>query len=119
VGYLRRLYFSPQGDNPMKSTLLATTVALFVAGSALAQSVSMTISPEERTRIKEYVVKEKVRPVTIKERVAVGATLPADVELAPVPGTWGPTFTKYRYVYSDNRVMLVEPDSRRVVQVID
>jgi hypothetical protein len=60
-----------------------------------------------------------VKPVTIKERVSVGATLPADVELATVPDAWGPSFTKYRYVYSNDNVVLVEPSSRRVVQVID
>jgi len=65
------------------------------------------------------VVKEKVKPVTVKERVSVGATLPADVELVAVPETWGPSVSKYRYVYSDDHVVLVEPSSRRVVQIID
>jgi hypothetical protein len=59
------------------------------------------------------------RDLLRKERVTVGATLPADVELAPVPQTWGPSVSKYRYVYSDNHVMLVEPSSRKIVQVID
>ena len=105
----------------MKRTLLAgiAAVALFAGGQALAQSAVVEISPQQRTTIKEYVVKEKVKPVTLKERVRVGATLPADVELSPVPPAWGPTFTQYRYVYSDNHVALVEPSSRRVVQVID
>ena len=84
-----------------------------------AQTATVEISPQQRTQIKEYVVKEKVKPITLKERVAVGATLPADVELAPVPQTWGPSVSKYRYVYSDNHVVLVEPSSRKVIQVID
>lgn len=105
----------------MKRTLLAgiAVAALFSGGQALAQSTVVEISPEQRTTIKEYVVKEKVKPVTIKERVSVGATIPADVELVTVPSTWGPSFTKYRYVYSNNHVVLVEPSSRRVVQIID
>ena len=107
----------------MKRTLIAgvTVAALFTGTQAFAQTVSTTVelAPEQRTTIKEYVVKEKVRPVTIKERVSVGATLPADVVLAPVPQTWGPSVSKYRYVYSDDRVMLVEPSSRRVIQIID
>jgi hypothetical protein len=65
------------------------------------------------------VVKEKVRPVTVKERVSVGATIPADVELVAVPENWGPSVSRYRYVYSDNHVVLVEPSSRRIVQIID
>ena len=69
--------------------------------------------------MKEYVVKEKVNPVMLKERVIVGATLPADVELRTVPTTWGPSASSYRYVYSNENVLLVEPSSRKVIQIID
>ena len=106
----------------MRRTLIAGTAAVVVMAAsqiAAAQTATVDISPQQRTEIKQYVVKEKVKPVTLKERVAVGATLPADVELAPVPQTWGPSVSKYRYVYSDNHVMLVEPSNRKVVQVID
>jgi hypothetical protein len=105
----------------MKRYVLSTATALTIAfgAQALAQSVTVEIAPEQRTRIKEYVVKEKVRPFVMKERVTVGATLPADVELQTVPADWGPSVTKYRYVYHDNHVVLVEPSSRRVVQIID
>jgi Protein of unknown function (DUF1236) len=105
----------------MKRTLLAgaAALAIVVSGQALAEGVSVEIAPEQRTRIKEYVVKEKVNPVTVRERVTVGATLPADVELRAVPSDWGPSVSRYRYVYHDNHVVLVEPSSRRVVQIID
>jgi hypothetical protein len=106
----------------MRQMLIAGAAAVAVlAGSEIlsAQTTTIEIAPEQRTRIKEYVVKEKVKPVTVKERVSVGATLPADVELVAVPETWGPSVSKYRYVYSDNHVVLVEPSSRRVVQIID
>lgn len=105
----------------MKRELFAGVTALVtvLGANAIAQSVAVEIAPEERTRIKEYVVKEKVRPVTVKERISVGATLPAEVELRAVPSTWGASVSKYRYVYHDNHVVLVEPSSRRVVQIID
>jgi hypothetical protein len=101
--------------------LAAAGIALTVAAPSFAQTVGVgvTIAPEERTRIKEYVVKEKVAPVTIKERVSVGARLPAEVELRQVPTTWGASYSKYRYIYSDDRVYLVEPSSREIVTVID
>jgi hypothetical protein len=35
--------------------------------------------------------------VTFKEKVTVGATLPADVRLSPVPADWGPSVSKYQY----------------------
>ena len=101
----------------MKRLLLTATALVVLAGPALPQAV--VIAPEQRKVIKEYVVKEKVRPFQLQSRVTVGATLPADVELAPVPETWGPTFRSYRYVYTGDDVVLVDPGSRRVVQIID
>jgi hypothetical protein len=105
----------------MKRTLLAGAAALAItmSGQALAQGVAVEIAPDQRTRIKEYVVKERVNPVIVKERMTVGATLPADVELRSVPSDWGPSVSQYRYVYHDNHVVLVEPSSRRIVQIID
>ena len=49
----------------------------------------------------------------------VSATLLADVELLAVPGDWGPSLHSYRYVYSGDDVVFVDPSSRRVLQVID
>jgi hypothetical protein len=116
----------------MKRTFLAViAVATMASGAALAQSTtvtttttpgvaaSVTIAPEQRTRIKQYVVQQKVKPVTVKEKIIVGSTLPADVEMIAVPGDWGPEVSRYRYVYSGDNVVLVEPSSRRVVQIID
>ena len=103
-------------------------LALTVSSPASAQGVGVQVGPvgagisfepEQRTRIKEYVVKERVAPVTVKERIAVGARLPAEVQLRTVPAEWGPSVTKYRYVYSDDRIYFVEPSSREVVHVID
>ena len=111
----------------MKRTLIAAAagIAIFASGQAFAQTVgvgpadTVIIAPEQRTVVKEYVVKEKVNPVMLKERVIVGATLPADVELRTVPTTWGPKASSYRYVYSNDNVLLVEPSSRKVIQIID
>jgi hypothetical protein len=112
----------------MKRTLLAGIAVIALASPVLAQAVietrpsvgaTITLEPDQRARIKEYVVEKRVKPVTIRERVSVGATIPADVDLVAVPSDWGPNLTRYRYVYSGDNVVLVEPSSRRVVQVID
>jgi len=113
----------------MKKLMLVTVAAALVTTGALAQSsvttttgagrADVVVEPEARTRIKTYVTEKKLRPVTTKERIAVGATVPSDVELVTVPSDWGPSLTKYRYVYSNDRVMLVDPGSRTVVQTID
>jgi hypothetical protein len=101
----------------MRNLVIAGLAAALLSTQALAQAV--VIAPEQRTMIKEYVVKEKVRPYKLPSRVTIGATLPADVELAPVPETWGPTFRSYRYVYTGDDVVFVDPSSRRVMQIID
>jgi Protein of unknown function (DUF1236) len=113
----------------MKRILLTGVAALALSGAAFAQTTVTTgvapsgaavvIAPEQRTVIKKYVVDRKVKPITVRERLTVGATLPADVELMAVPSDWGPDLGRYRYVYHGDDVILVEPSSRRVVQVID
>ena len=109
-----------------KITLAGAAMALALAASSpsFAQGVGpvgagITFAPEQRTRIKEYVVKERVAPVTVRERIAVGARLPEDVELRAVPSDWGPSVSKYRYIYSGDNVYFVEPSSREVVHIID
>jgi len=102
----------------MKRFMILATAA-FLSTAAFAQTAIVEIAPEQRMKIKQYVTTQKVAPVTVKERVTVGATLPADVRLQPVPADWGPSVTKYHYIYSDDRVVLVEPSTRKVITVID
>jgi len=55
---------------------------------------------------------------TIPDRVAVGAILPeTGVTYYDVPQTYA--VTPYRYTVVNGRTILVEPRSRRIVQVID
>src|SRR5947208_12573318 len=113
----------------MKKFLLMSAAASLLATAAVAQTTVTTttgtagaavqIEPQYRTKIKSYVTEHKIRPVTTKERITVGARVPADVELEAVPADWGPSVTKYRYVYSGDRVMLVDPGTRTVVQEVD
>lgn len=113
----------------MKKLFLLSTAVVLISTGAFAQSTVVTttgtghaavqIEPQYRTKIKSYVTEHRIRPVTTKEKIVVGATVPSDVELEAVPPDWGPSLTKYRYVYSGDRVMLVDPGSRTVVQEID
>ncbi|MBR0824425.1 DUF1236 domain-containing protein [Bradyrhizobium manausense] len=113
----------------MKKLFLISAAAVLISTGAIAQSTVTTttgtghaavqIEPQYRTKIKSYITEHRVQPVTTKEKIIVGATVPADVELVAVPSDWGPSLTKYRYVYSGERVMLVDPASRTVVQEVD
>jgi hypothetical protein len=114
----------------MKKLFLLSAAALMISTGAFAQSTVVTttgtghaaaiqIEPQYRTRIKSYVTEHHLRPVTTKQKIIVGATVPSEVELEAVPADWGPSLTQYRYVYSGDRVMLVDPGTRTVVQEID
>jgi hypothetical protein len=52
--------------------------------------------------------------VVVKERVVVGEPLPEYVELRPVP-----SHTEYRYAVVNDRRVIVEPRTRRVIRVIE
>jgi hypothetical protein len=112
----------------MKKLFLISAAAALLATGAVAQTGTVTtgtagtavqIEPEYRTKIKTYVTEHKLRPVTTREKIVVGSPVPSDVELVAVPSEWGPSLTKYRYVYSNDRVMLVDPSTRTVVHEIE
>lgn len=76
------------------------------------------ITVDERPAFREYVVRERIPTYTIPERVVVGRTLPdAGVTYYDVPQSVAST--PYRYTVVNGQTVLVEPRSRRIVQVID
>lgn len=114
----------------MNKLLLAAAMTAMISTGAMAQSTIVTttgtghaaavqIEPEYRTKIHTYVTEHKVRPVETREKIVVGQPVPREVELEAVPAEWGQSLTRYRYVYSGERVMLVDPSTREVVQEID
>jgi hypothetical protein len=113
----------------MRKLLLISAAVVLLSTGAMAQSsvttttgtghATVQIEPEYRTKIRTYVTEHKVRPVVTKEKIIVGGTVPNDVELEAVPSDWGPSLTRYRYVYSGDRVMLVDPGTRTVIQEVE
>jgi hypothetical protein len=57
---------------------------------------------------------ERAPSVTVRERVVVGEPLPATVELRPVPN-----YTEYRYAVVNDRRVIVEPRTRKIIKIID
>ena len=57
---------------------------------------------------------ERAPSVVVRERVVVGEPLPAEVELRPVP-----RYTEYRYAVVNNRRVIVDPQTRRVIKIIE
>lgn len=96
--------------------IAGATLATF-AGSALAQDVILL--PEEEVVVREYIVKQPRPQVVIPDgyEVRVGERLPDTIEVSPVDA---PGFTReFEYVVVEGRTLLVDPDTREVVKVMD
>ena len=77
-----------------------------------------TIAVEQRPAFREYVVRERLPTFSVPDRVVVGATLPeSGITYYDVPDRFGPT--TYRYTVVNGETVLVEPRSRRIVEVLD
>jgi len=101
----------------------ASAFALLASGYAMAQDeATVTILPAHEKVIHDYVVQEHMKPVDADGNYIVGGTVPETVELAPVPEqiyTTVPEVKKYRYFYWKDRVVFVDPDTRRIVDVMN
>jgi hypothetical protein len=87
-----------------------------VVGGA-AGAIVGGIADASRPKFREYVVERRHPSFTYEGEVAVGRELPARVTYYEVPRQYGET--EYRYTVVNNRTVLVDPDTRRIVQVID
>ncbi len=103
--------------------IAALTAAIGAPGATFAQTVGVVgdapgIAVEQRPAFREYVVRERIPTYTIPDRVVVGVVLPeTGVTYYDVPQTFGAT--PYRYTVVNGRTVLIEPRSRRIVQIID
>ena len=57
---------------------------------------------------------ERAPSVVVRERVVVGEPLPPEVELRPVP-----RYTEYSYAVVNDRRVIVDPRTRRVIKIIE
>jgi hypothetical protein len=93
-----------------------------VAGSGsntvIVDDGTVGIALDQRPAFREYIVRERVPSYTIPDRVIVGGILPeSGITFYDVPQTFGAS--PYRYTVVNGETVLVEPRSRRIVQVIE
>ena len=89
-----------------------------VGGNTVVIEPGGGIIVDQRPAFREYVVSQRVPAFTIPDRVVVGAVLPeAGVTYYDVPQRFGST--PYRYTVVNGETVLVEPRTRRIVQVIE
>jgi len=81
-----------------------------VAGAIVGTAID---PPPEKvvTYVREVPTAE---PVIIKEKIVVGQALPSTVVVTPIPDD-----PKYAYAIVNDERIIVEPSSRKVIQVID
>src|ERR1700761_3760545 len=76
------------------------------------------IAVDQRPAFRQYVIREHVPTYTVPGSIVVGGLLPEDgVTYYDVPQTYG--VTPYRYTVVNGETILVEPRTRRIVQVIE
>ncbi|RWM06973.1 DUF1236 domain-containing protein [Mesorhizobium sp.] len=98
----------------MRTHLTAAAAGfLLLAGIGAAAADTVVIQPEQETVIKEYVKKKPLASVKLPGvELNIGTALPDTVELHEVPNV------KYRYTVIDNQTVIVDPDTRKVIKII-
>jgi hypothetical protein len=98
----------------------AGPVGAIVGGTigGVVGGVAGVLGVEQRPRFRSYVVEQRRPSYTYRDEVRVGAVLPeAGVTYYEVPAEYG--VRDYRYTVVNNRPVLVEPRTHRIVEVID
>lgn len=95
---------------------IAATGLILLGSVSLAAAQTVVIEPEQEVVIREYVQKQPLASIDLPGiELNIGSTVPEEVELhaVEVPDV------EYQYVVVDNRTVLVEPGTRRIVHVYD
>ena len=112
---------------------LAQSVALALTlgwgAAALAQTTGTPIEippvllpPEKQALVREHVKRSAIPTAQIGMPVSVGITLPETIELFALPQdavTEVPKVTSYKFLVTGDAIAVVDPGSRKVVQLIE
>ena len=104
---------------PIAAQAQSDTVGIVRGSGVVVNEVDAEgIAVDQRPAFREYIVRERVPTYTVPDRVIVGGVLPeAGITYYDVPQTFGST--PYRYTVVNGQTVLVEPRSRRIVQVVE
>ncbi len=102
----------------MKKVFLLTATLALLSAPTLAQKGGGGVQEETVQRVRTYVVKQKPASVAAPSgfTVTTGAILPQAVPVQSFPADVG--VTNYQYVVIGGQTVLVEPGTRRIVEVI-
>jgi hypothetical protein len=98
----------------------AGPVGAIVGGTigGVVGGVAGILGVDQRPRFRSYVVEQRRPSYQYREDVRVGVVLPEDgVTYYEVPQEYG--VRDYRYTVVNGRTVLVEPRSRRIVEIVE
>jgi len=93
---------------------VAMLAAILPATAHAQATVGVATTTEVPDEVITYVQRERIPSVKIEDRVVVGEPLPRSVEVRTIP-----SHSDYSFAVVNERRIIVEPRTRRVVRVID
>jgi len=101
----------------IRNFVLAGALLAATASAAFAQTV--VLQPEQRVVIREYIVKQPPADVVLPDDFdfAVGTVVPDSVMVSPLdaPGIE----KRYDYMVVDGHDVLVDPETREIVEILN
>jgi hypothetical protein len=92
-----------------------------VDNAELGATGSLSLTPDQEVVVRRYIVEERVVPAPT-QTVRVGSVIPPSVQLYDVEDDLSlevPMLRSYSYFRAaDNRIVFVEPSTRRVVRIL-
>src|SRR5262249_40245001 len=91
-------------------------------GTSNETTASINVTDQQRTEIKQVITETKVEPAQVDFDVNVGVAVPKKVHLHRLPARivkLVPSYERYEYfVLADGRIVIVEPDSLKIVYIL-
>lgn len=89
---------------------------------ATTKQQTIQLTPAQRTQVYQNVIKDRSgAPAPAGISLRIGARVPATVELNDLPdsvATQIPSVSQFKYVVAQNQVVLVDPSTNEVVEII-
>jgi hypothetical protein len=121
TGALAQGTFRGAAEGADEGARAAGPLGAIVGGAvgAATGTVGGILGVDDRPRFREYVVRERRPSYRYSEDVRVGVVLPeSGVTYYDVPAEYHAP-AGYRYTYVNERPVIVEPRTRRIVEIID
>jgi len=83
-----------------------------VVGGTVGAAVGA--AAEQPAEVRTYVTREQVPSVRVQEQIVVGEPLPSTVVLRPVPN-----HADYAFAVVNEKRVIVEPKTRKIIQIIE